>query len=335
MRDLKMAMVGCGRIAQLHLDGIAKGAGRTYVTAAVDPDATAAHEVARRTGAAVFPSLDQALAAEDFDAVDIMTPHDSHEHLAAQAFAAGKHVLLEKPMAIELDACDRILAAARAAGTVFMVAENSQYWPEVIESARLITEGAIGKVVTARASFVTALDPHWYPEDSWRFERARAGGGVLIDGGAHWIRPLRMWLGEVESVVATTSRVVPNMQGESQGHALLRFDTGMVASFEALTIDAPLWNGPWWRVTGESGEIIVHGGFDGRVTLIDRQHPRGIVIAGERGYAASFGPELEDFEAAVLDGRELVAGPERSLGELRTALAIYRSAASGAWEPVW
>ena len=334
-QELRLAFVGCGRIAGFHLDGIEQAAPRTRVTAAVDPDPNAAAAIAARTGAHTYASLEPALAAGDFDAVDIMVPHDLHEELATRAFAAGKHVLLEKPMALTLDACARIQEAARRAGTVFMVAENSQYWPDVVRARELLAEGAIGEAVTARASFEAAHDPFWYPSDSWRYEVSRTGGGVVVDGGAHWIRPLRMWLGEVEEVVATTSRLLPVMQGESLAHALLRFRSGVVASFQAITSDAPLWAGPWWRLTGTAGEIVIHGGFDGGMTLVDREHPAGRPIAGEHGYAASFAPEMADFEAVVLDGREPAAPPEASLGELRTALAIYRSAQSGRWEKVW
>ena len=333
--ELRLAFVGCGRIAGFHLDGIEQAAPRTRVTAAVDPDPSAAEAIAARTGARTYGSLEQALAAGGFDAVDIMVPHDLHEELASRAFAAGKHVLLEKPMALALDACARIQEAARRAGSVFMVAENAQYWPDVVRARELLEEGVIGDAITARASFEAALDPFWYPSDSWRYEVARTGGGIVVDGGAHWIRPLRMWLGEVEEVVATTAQLLPVMQGESLAHALLRFRSGVVASFQAITHDAPLWAGPWWRLTGTAGEIVIHGGFDGGMTLVDRQHPRGRPIAGEHGYAASFAPELADFEAVVLDGKKPAAPPEASLGELRTALAIYRSAESGRWEKVW
>ena len=325
---LRLAFVGCGRIAGFHLDGIERAALRTRVTAAIDPDPEAAAAIAARTGARTYTSLREALADSEFDAVDIMVPHELHEALATEAFAAGKHVLLEKPMALTLDACARVQEAARRAGTAFMVAENAQYWPDVVRARDLLAEGAIGEPVTARASFEAALDPFWYPSDSWRYEVARTGGGIVVDGGAHWIRPLRMWLGELEEVVATTAQLLPVMQGESLAHALLRFRSGVVASFQAITHDASLWAGPWWRLTGTAGEIVIHGGFDGGMTLVDRQHPQGRPIAGEHGYAASFAPELADFEAMVLDGKEPDAPPDMALGELRTALAIYRSAHS-------
>ena len=215
----------------------------------------------------------------------------------------------------------------------FMVAENSQYWPDVTAVSALLKEGAIGEVRTARASFQAQLDPFWYPRDSWRFELSQSGGGIVIDGGAHWIRPLRMWLGEIDEVVAATDRVIPAMQGESLAHALLRFQSGLIATFEALTIDAPLWAGPWWRVTGSSGELVVLGGFDGGLTLVDADHPRGRSIDGAHGYAASFGPELEDFEAVVLDGKQPEAPPEASIGELRTAWQCTDPPRR--WEKVW
>ena len=335
---LKLAFLGCGGIARFHLEGIRAQALRIAVTAAVDVDPARAGALARETGAATFSSLDDALARGDFDAVDIMLPHDLHEEAAVRCLDAGKHVLLEKPMAPTLDACDRILAAARHAGTVFMVAENAQYWPEVVRARQAIEAGAIGEPISARARFAnsTRRDVFLRPKEArpWRFDAARMGGGIVIDGGSHWIRPLRMWLGEIDAVVATLGRPLGRMDGESLAHALLRFRSGRTATFEALYSDAVLGPGELWRVSGTEGEIAI-GGADGAVRLYDAAHPDGERLLEPAGYAASFGPELADFAQAILDGTPPQAGPEESLGELRTALAIYRSAASGAWEDVW
>src|SRR5262249_7333243 len=152
-------------------------------------------------------TLDEAIAAGGFDATLIAVPHHLHEDTATRALHAGLHVLLEKPLAPTLDACDRILAAAAATDTVFMVAENAQYWPEVLTVQRIIADGAIGEVVTARAAtFFPALDEFYGGERPWRMDRAAAGGGVVIDTGSHWLRPLRMWLGEADEVVAALAR---------------------------------------------------------------------------------------------------------------------------------
>ena len=337
MADIvRLALVGCGAIAGYHAKAI-RSIDRIEIAAAIDPKREAAEASASENGVGAFATIAEAAAAADFDAVDIMVPHDLHESLTEQAFALGKHVLLEKPIAQDLASAERVLASGAAAEQAFMVGENSQYWPDVVAVDRLLTDGAIGDVIAAQAAFEARFDPFWYPgARPWRFDLRRTGGGVVIDGGAHWIRPLRVWLGEIDSVTGTTGRPIEGMDGESLAHALLRFESGVVASFLALTSPANLSDMPWFRVMGTEGELLIRGGFDaGGVELYDDEHPDGESLAGEHGYFHSFKPELEDFAALVLDGKLPVAPPEKALGEMRTALALYRSAQSGAWESVW
>ena len=121
---LKMALVGCGGIAQAHWHGIQEIATRVDITAVVDKNADAATAMAQLTGAEAFIDLEEALKNGDFDAVDIMLPHDLHESAALACFAAGKHVLLEKPMAHSLESAERILKASHKVTTIFMIAEQ-------------------------------------------------------------------------------------------------------------------------------------------------------------------------------------------------------------------
>ena len=336
--NLKLALLGCGEIARFHLAGMHEQAHRIAVTAAIDIDADRANAFADRTGARAFATLDDALVGGDCDAVDIMLPHDLHESAVMQCFDAGKHVLLEKPMAPTLHACARILQAAERTGVVFMVAENAQYWPEVVKAKDVIDSGAIGEPVTARAAFANNplrdgfFDPNMM--SPWRFNSARAGGGITIDGGSHWIRPLRMWLGEIDSVVATTARPLSDMQGESLARALLRFRSGITAAFDAIYLDSVFAPDDMWRVTGTTGELTISS-RGGGLWLWNASRRRRELLLQSGGYPKSFGGEMKDFATAVLDGTPLKAGPEVSLGELRTALAIYRSTETGAWESVW
>lgn len=333
---LKLAFIGCGGIARYHLDGIKEHAPQIDVTAAIDLDEEKANAYAAETGATAFTSLEEALEKGDFEAVDIMLPHDLHETVAAQCFDAGKHVLLEKPMALDLASCDRILGAAKDAGTVFMVAENSQYWPEIVKAKEVIENGAIGDIITARAAFCFPFYAYWFQGDHpWRYDEKRVGGGVTIDGGSHWIRPLRMWMGEIEEAIGVLDYPMAEMKGESLMRGLLRFQSGKTASLDAMMIDTVFAPDAWWRVTGTKGELTIDSGLTGVLRLFDKDHPDGRVLMEPRGYAQSFGPELADFAASVLDGKSLEAAPEHALGELRTALAIYRSAETGTWEKVW
>jgi predicted dehydrogenase len=339
MRDsakLKIALVGCGGIAQAHWRGIQAHATQLVVSAVVDTDPDRAQAMAKQTGGQPFTSLESALAEGDFQAVDIMLPHNQHEAAAVSAFAAGKHVVLEKPMSINLESCARILDAARQAGTVFMVAEQAHYWPDARQVQQLIQAGAIGEILTARAFFGNPAPTSGGPKP-WRYDLALAGGGITIDGGAHWLRPLRMWLGEVAEVTAVTGRPLTEMEGESLTRAILRFASGVVASFDALFAGAFIGQGEEFRVTGTQGELIIERGLHGRLLLYNKEYPEGEVLLTNKweGRNASFGYELADFTQAVLTGTPLAAPPEYSLGELRTALAIYRSAKSRQWEKVW
>jgi predicted dehydrogenase len=332
---VRIALVGCGGIAQAHWRGIQSHAPSIQVTAVIDTNHEYAKKMATFTASESFSTLEEALEKGTFDAVDIMLPHDQHEAAAIQSFTAGKHVVLEKPMAPTLDACKRILSAAENANKVFMVAEQSQYWPEILIAQQIIQEGRLGQIITARAYFGGPAESK--PTNKpWRYELSKAGGGIVMDGGAHWIRPLRMWLGEIKEVVAVTSRLLPDMEGESFARALLRFETGIVALFDAQHGGEFVGPGEEFRITGEKGELLIEKGTNGRLIYFDTTCPNGEILyqGKEAGRAASFGYELQDFAEAVLNGKKLEANAEYSLGELRTALAIYKSAETKNWQPV-
>jgi predicted dehydrogenase len=214
-----------------------------------------------------------------------------------------------------------------------MVAENAQYWPEIVLARQLIEDGALGEIVTARAcSFVPPLDEFYGGEKPWRFEAEAAGGGVAIDTGSHWLRPLRMWMGEITDVVAALDHPFPGMEGESLCRALCRFESGKVAVFDVMLAPGPLGPEPLFRITGTKGELVIEG--IGRVKLYDGTEPRGTVV-GQGNYLQSYEGELADFAAVVLDGAAPAATAKHSLGELRAALAMYRSAETNRWESVW
>jgi len=332
---LDLAIVGCGAISHWHVDAIERATLPVRVAAAVDPHEANGRRLAERTGAQWFPSLAAAVAAGGFDATLVAVPHHLHEPVACEALRAGLHVLLEKPIAPTVDAAQRILAAARAAGTVFMVAENAQYWPEVLTVRAELAAGTIGDVVTARATtFFPALDEFYGGDHPWRLDRGAAGGGIAIDTGSHWLRPLRVWLGEVDEVVAALGYPYAEMEGESLCRALLRFQSGVVASFDALLATGAVAPGPLFSITGTRGELTVEA--SGWVKRYDGTEWRGRKI-GERpgGYLASYEGQLADFASAVSNGTASAVPAEYALGELRCALAMYRSAETKRWERVW
>ena len=167
---LTMALVGCGGIARAHWRGIRYHAPRIEVTAVVDVDPEVVSAWSERTGARGFGSLEDALTEGDFDAVDLMLPHDLHVEASRLCFEAGKHVVLEKPMALDVARAEEILGFAESSGKVLMVAEQAQYWPDVLKAREMMDAGEIGEIVTARACFYD--QPVFDPDGPvpWRFD---------------------------------------------------------------------------------------------------------------------------------------------------------------------
>ena len=231
---ISVALVGCGHIMVHHVSAMLASAVPITVTALIDPNAERRACIASLLPSpppAAYASLDELLSTPTNTSVDVVfiaVPHDLHETLALQAFAAGKHVVLEKPLAPTIAACRALLGAIRSSPTrgMLIAAEQSPHWEEVVAARKLIAQGAIGNVVAAAAYYYESMRDNALGGLGWRRSVARAGGGVVIDGGLHWLRPLREMLGmEVEAVVATThDGVVPElgMEGESLAHALLK-----------------------------------------------------------------------------------------------------------------
>ena len=333
---LKIALIGCGGIAQAHWQGIQRVATRVDVTAVVDNNPDAANAMAAQTGAEAFTDIDDALKQGDFQAVDIMLPHDLHESSALACFDAGKHVLLEKPMAHSLESAERILDAGNKVDTVFMIAEQAQYWTDVVKARELMDAGAIGQVISASGNFYDRVVIDADAPPPWRYSLAVSGGGLTIDGGAHWIRPLRMMMGEVEEVIGVAGHHVPRMEGESWSRMLMKFQNGSVGVLTCQNVMHASGPTDMFRVTGTGGEIQITGGRDGQLILFNKDHPRGeSIMNAVEGKMNSYGAEIKDFCEVVLDGTTMAASPEYSLGEFRTAQALYKSIESGRWEKVW
>eukprot|EP00048_Salpingoeca_helianthica_P017115 m.235700 g.235700 ORF g.235700 m.235700 type:complete len:366 (+) comp20215_c0_seq1:26-1123(+) len=347
---VRMCVVGCGNIAKAHLAAIGRnyglGAPQIAVTCLCDPNEKNLKEfgdlVEATCGArpSCFATLEEALAKEssEFDAVNICVPNDLHEQVSLRAFAAGKHVLLEKPIALDTASAQRILEAARAAGTVFMVAENAQYWKEILVVKKCLDEKRFGEVVTVRAKcWESTVDQNeWqgdYAPGLWRSDPRRAGGGYVFDSASHWIRPLRIWVGPVTRVVGVHGRCVPHMQGESFAHAILAFDNAKFGSLEAILAPWHVMPQPWFVIECTQGELVIDGAFNGGfgVKAFSREHPDGIVLDTPGGWDSSYEGEMADFAAAVLLKKPLAAGPESAVEDLRILLALFKSAATNAW----
>ncbi|MHB2019172.1 MAG: Gfo/Idh/MocA family protein [Candidatus Xenobia bacterium] len=197
-----VGIIGAGRIADLHVRGLER------VVAVCDTRPGHAEARAREWGAARwYDRVDALLEDAEVDAVEIITPHDTHCALTLQALAAGKHVSVQKPMATSMEQARLMAEAAQKAGRVFRVFENFRYHPPYELARKLLLDGAIGDPQTVHVTVIHGrIEGGWPVAESswsWRDDPVRCGGGPnIFDHGFHVFSLADFLMGPVESVFA-------------------------------------------------------------------------------------------------------------------------------------
>lgn len=251
---MRVGLIGCGAIARrTHIPAL-KAAGAEVVAVASASLQSAQAAATECGGAEVFEGWRDLVDRAGVDAVDICTPNSLHAEIAIAAAQAGRHVLVEKPMATTVAECDAMIAAADAAGVLLMTAHNARFAPPFVAAARIVAAGDIGDVHGFRAAFGHAGPESWAPGSSWFRDRALAGGGALLDLGVHVIDMLRAVLADDVTEVSAFIRDAEAVEEDAQ--VLLRFAGGAAGSIHASWIARP---GPDHQLTlfGAGGSLHV------------------------------------------------------------------------------
>ena len=221
---LGVGVVGLGEIGQVHLRGLQRAPELARVLAVADPDPRLRRAAA--DAAVACASLAELLTVDGVRAVVICVPHNLHRDLALAAIAAGRHVLLEKPMALSVADCDEIITAAAAAGVHVGVSHNQLFYPPHRRARQLLQCGALGRPLLLRMRL--GIGGKFA---GWRADPAATGGGLLFDAGVHRFYLARALFGEVEDVLALAD-AAPE-QGEDLAVVALRFRSGALGTIEA------------------------------------------------------------------------------------------------------
>ena len=191
---LRIGLIGCGAVTERsHIPTLLAAGERVKVGAAVDQNLSRAESVSRLCGSKAFTDI--AGAIPHIDAAIVALPHFLHAPVSIQLLAAGKHVLVEKPMAMNGTECENMIAASRQSDTVLGVAQMRRFCPAVAAAKRLLAGGAIGKVI--RWTVLEGRVYDWPVASDFFFRRETAGGGVLMDTGAHTFDMLLWFFGGV------------------------------------------------------------------------------------------------------------------------------------------
>lgn len=276
-KQFGIALVGPGTISEYHLNGLA-ATGRATVKAIVGRRLETAQALAQRFPAeSVSDDLGAVVARDDVDAVVIATPDHTHESITNTALAAGKHVLLQKPMSTSHASCTRILNAAERSSADLQVSFMHRYFEEVLAAQTLLTSGAIGTVTSARMRNATP-GPDW---GDWFFDPAYVRSGVVAQLGIHGIDLLTHLFGPVTHVSARLDTLVRHRRLADGGTtevknpdtalASYRLANGMVASHEMSMVE----------VAGCDRFRLEIYGTEGAIWL--RSERGALAIANERG----------------------------------------------------
>jgi predicted dehydrogenase len=300
------------------------------LAAVVDNNDEARHQAAQTWEVPGFGTVKEMLgtdAAERPHVALVATPPAAHEDACQQLLGAGVHVLCEKPLAPSSAAATRMFAAAARNDCVLMMASKFRYVPDVVEAQGMVKAGLLGDVVLFENSFCSPIDM----SRRWNADAKVAGGGVLIDNGAHAVDVARFFLGPLIRVFAHFGRRVQSVSVEDT--VSLQIEAGGGSSVQihlSWSIDAA--NEYFITVCGSRGTLQV-----GWQASRYRLHGRREWTAFGSGYdkVAAFARQLQDFAWTVTrPGHEPVVRPEDALDSVRVIEAAYRAARVERWIPV-
>lgn len=322
---VRLAIIGTGGISRVHADGVLAHADKIECTALCDINVERLQARGGQFGGAPALYRDwRRMLAESggaFDAVAICLPHHLHAPAILAAAAAGKHILCEKPMCLSLAEADRIAAAVKRAGVIYMSAHNQLFMPAVQEAKRMIEAGELGRIRWLRSQDCFQASVAGF-RGTWRAKRRFQGGGELIDTGYHpTYRLLHLAGAPVIGVRGSMGRYLQEIEGEDSASVQVRFANGAIG--EILTSWA--YGNPYGshqiHVIGDKAEIF---GSENELNVL----PAGFSQPAVKRFHAvpTFTQQMGHFADCIRAGKR----PPHSFEEGRAVLAVILAAAEDA-----
>ena len=333
-QSVRFALLGTGVVADFHHQAIEANADvGAELTAVAHYDAAQFGKLEARFGVPCFTE-EALLDRDDVDAVILCTPSGQHAEQAVRAAQVGKHVLVEKPMALSLADADRMIEACEAADVRLGVVFQRRAVSPFRKVRTVIEQGELGRLTLGLITLPYVRDAAYYASADWRGTWALDGGGVLMNQGIHLVDLLVWFLGDPEQVEAHAATLQHQIEVEDTLAATLKLRSGALATITATTTAAPGFPHRI-EVYGTEGGIQIEGEAITRWTSADGTEkaqasgaksgagsggdPRGIALEGHIGILRDFVEAIRDGRPPLVDGRE----GRRSLAAVQ---AIYEAA---------
>lgn len=335
------AIVGStGVIGNVHIQAISQ-LGHCQLVGVYARTQALLRQQAAELGVKPYAALDDVFQDADVDAVIIATPHPSHADIACRAAAAGKHILVEKPMSVTPSEADMMIAAARQAKVKLGVLFNQRFKPDVRKMRELLDQDAIGEIYRTSLVHATMRTQDYYDRLAWRGTWRDEGGGLLINQAIHSI-DLYQWLGGMpQALYGVMSTFKHRIEVEDYASAILAYEGGVHGLLHCNTVQAP--NQVRLELWGEKGALIYDNGV---VTLHRLETPVQAFIDTDktpeyvppRSESESFTfepsgsghiPAIGDFADAILEDREPYVNGEEGRKSQELIAAITLSSCEG------
>ncbi|MGQ9910022.1 MAG: Gfo/Idh/MocA family protein [Candidatus Flexifilum sp.] len=333
-RPLRFGIIGCGRVAPRHAQSLRdlRATHNVELVAVCDVIESRAQHFARTYGAEPYTDHHALLAREDIDVVSICVPSGLHSAIGQDAARAGKHLLVEKPIALTLDDADRLIAASKQHGVTLGVVLQNRFNPPMRDLRALIDSGALGRLLLGAVT-VRWYRPQSYYEDGWHGTWAM-DGGALMNQSIHHIDALQWLMGEVQSVFAYTATLAHRMEAEDVGVAVVRFKNGALATIEGSTVTYPENLEGSITIFGEHGSVKVGGTALNRKVIWkvkdhleeERELLTREALDPPSVYGSSHREQIIDLIEAIRQGHPPSTHGREARKSLEIVLAIYESA---------
>jgi len=260
-RQVRFALIGCGRIAQNHIQAVERHADRAMLAAVCDTEPAALAAAVARTGARGFASLGELLAARaelGIDCVVLTTPSGLHPRQAIEAAAAGVHVMTEKPMATRWQDGQAMVKACDDAGVRLFVVKQNRRNPTLQLLKRAVAQGRFGRLYNVAVNVFWTRPQSYYDSAAWR-GTWEFDGGAFMNQASHYIDLLDWIVGPVESVMAYTGTLARHIEVEDSGVAALKWRNGAMGTVNVSMLTYPKNLEGSITLLGERGSVRIGG----------------------------------------------------------------------------
>ena len=331
---LRVTLVGCGRISANHVQALAKVEGLDLI-AVCDVDAARAEATGRAAGVPWFTDYPRMLAEAPCEVVVVATPSGLHPEHGILAARAGKHVVVEKPMAISLAAADALVEACDAAGVQLFVVKQNRLNTTIQLLRRAVEKGRFGRLYLANATVRWTRPQEYYDQAPWRGTWA-LDGGAFLNQASHYVDLMQWMCGPVESVVAKTATMARRIEAEDTGAAVMRFRNGALGVMEVTMLTYPKNLEGSFSLMGERGTVRIGGTAVNRIEhweFADYDDDDRLVEAANTSPPSVYGFGHEPYYRNVVRALrgEVEAGTDGREGRksLELVCGIYEAARTG------